>query len=77
VESLAAEMAAGKWLIPCQPGSLRPNRVISKWITEMLDYQPGAHTGDLLMSSWIARELARALESRGRRKGKDSTMVIG
>lgn len=57
VESLAAEMAAGKWLIPNQGGTLHPE--VSAWVDEMLYYHPDAHTGDRLMASWIAREGAR------------------
>jgi hypothetical protein len=58
VESLAAEMAAGKWIIPCElDGSVQPE--VSLWLTEMLYYDPQGHTGDRLMASWIAREGAR------------------
>lgn len=55
VESIAAEMAGGKWIIPCnEDGSMDPE--VSEWITEMLYYDPTAHTGDRLMASWFARE---------------------
>ena len=57
VESLAAEMASGKWLIPNDGGTLHPE--VSAWVDEMLYYHPDAHTGDRLMASWIAREGAR------------------
>lgn len=57
VESLAAEMATGKWLIPNDGGTLHPE--VSAWIDDMLYYHPDAHTGDRLMASWIAREGAR------------------
>lgn len=57
VESLAAEMAAGKWIIPSKPG--QDLREVDAWVQEMLYYQPGAHTGDRLMASWFAREGAR------------------
>ena len=62
VESLATEMAQGKWLIPNHGGTLHPE--VSAWIDEMLYYQPDAHTGDRLMACWIAREGARAGEQR-------------
>jgi hypothetical protein len=58
VESIAAEMAAGKWTIPSGDGkNLHPE--VAAWVTEMLYYDPAGHTGDRLMASWIAREAAR------------------
>ena len=58
VESLAAELAGAKWIIPCRgDGGLHPE--VSKWIQEMLYYDPAGHTGDRLMASWFAREGAR------------------
>jgi hypothetical protein len=58
VESLATEMYQGKWMIPNDSG--RTSKEVSAWIDEMLHYDPRGHTGDRLMSSWIAREGARA-----------------
>jgi len=57
VESLAAEFANDKWVLPNEGGKLDPE--VEKLITEMLYYQPDAHTGDRLMSLWLAREGAR------------------
>ncbi len=57
VESLAAEMAGGKWIIPSGDGRLHPE--IDAWVNEMLYYDPRSHTGDRLMASWFAREAAR------------------
>ena len=62
VESLAAEMAAGKWIIPNHNGKVDPET--KAWMEEMLFYQPSAHTGDRLMASWIAREGARTGERK-------------
>lgn len=67
VESLAAEMANDKWIIPNQKGVLSPE--IGELITEMLYYQPDAHTGDRLMSLWLAREAARRHLSKSRGVG--------
>lgn len=53
VESIAAEMAGAKWIIPSK-GGLHPQT--QAWITEMLYYDPQGHTGDRLMASWFARE---------------------
>lgn len=58
VEGLAAEMAAGKWIIPSGGGRLHPE--VDAWINELLYYDPRSHTGDRLMASWFAREAARA-----------------
>jgi len=57
VESIATEMANGKWIIPSGDGKLHPE--VDRWITEMLYYDPAGHTGDRLMASWFAREGAR------------------
>jgi hypothetical protein len=57
VESIAAEMAGGKWVIPNNEGRCTPE--VDAWISEMLYYDPTAHTGDRLMASWFAREGAR------------------
>lgn len=57
VESLAAEMAAGKWVIPNQSGRMHPE--VDALVNEMLYYDPRAHTGDRLMAMWFAREAAR------------------
>jgi hypothetical protein len=64
VESLAAEMAGGKWVIPnkapTEKGKLATlDKEVSEWISEMLFYDPKEHTGDRLMASWFAREGAR------------------
>lgn len=58
VESIAAEMAGGKWIIPSNNG-FPAHPEIQNWIQEMLYYQPSSHTGDRLMASWFAREGAR------------------
>lgn len=59
VESLFVELANGVWLIPCGPtGEVDPG--IEQWIEDCLSYRPPpAHTGDMLMASWFAREEAR------------------
>jgi len=74
VETLAAEMAGGKWEIPNRrkmpDGSIAPiDPEVDAWIAEMLFYDPKEHTGDRLMASWFAREGARQLyDLRGARK---------
>jgi hypothetical protein len=57
IESIAAEMAGGKWIIPSSEGRCAPE--VDAWVSEMLYYDPTAHTGDRLMASWFAREGAR------------------
>lgn len=57
VESLAAEMATGKWIIPNRDGRTHPE--VEALINEMLYYNPKGHTGDRLMSLWMSREAAR------------------
>jgi hypothetical protein len=58
IESVAAEMAGKKWIIPSHAG--QPSHPeIFQWVQEMLFYQPSSHTGDRLMASWFAREGVR------------------
>ncbi len=57
VESIAAEMAAGKWVIPNRDG--RMHSEVEALVNEMLYYDPKSHTGDRLMALWFAREAAR------------------
>lgn len=52
VESIFAELAAGKWIIPNKGGLLDPE--IDKLVHEMLFYNPKDHTGDRLMALWFA-----------------------
>lgn len=65
IESLATELGIGKWIIPSR-GGLPANPEILAWVSDMLFYDPSAHTGDRLMASWIAREAARSKVKRGR-----------
>lgn len=58
VESVAAEMAGKKWIIPSTNGTPAHPEIFA-WLQEMLFYQPSAHTGDRLMASWFAREGVR------------------
>jgi len=60
VESLFVEPANGAWPIPCGPtGEVEPG--IEQWTEDCLSYRPPlAHTGDMLMASWFAREEARS-----------------
>jgi len=73
IEALAAEFANAGWMIPSKGGKpLCEN--MGKWIQEMLFYDPGGHTGDRLMASWFARELARRAATKATRVG---TKVLG
>jgi len=64
VESIGLELQNGKWIIPATAEGQPANDVLRKWIDEMLSFQIGAHTGDLLMASYIARNMAREEEAR-------------
>lgn len=64
IESIAAEMAMGRWTLPSYDGTReQTDEETDELIEEMLAYTPGNHTGDILMSLWIAREGGRT--SRG------------
>lgn len=69
VEAIAAEMAMGCWWLPTWDGTREGcEEEIDELIEEMLAYQPNNHTGDLLMSLWIARDGAR--QSRQKKTGR-------
>ena len=74
VESLAAEMANGKWIIPSK-FNRAPNEA-EEWIEEMLYYNPLNHTGDRLMAAWFARTIAERFE-RSHRGKQVAVRVIG
>jgi hypothetical protein len=57
VESLATEMAMGKWSIPSSNG--RVHASLEPLIDEICNYDPVTHTGDCLMAMWFAREGVR------------------
>jgi hypothetical protein len=77
VESIAAELADGKWLIPCRE-DLRASKPVTEWIMDMKKYDPQRHTGDVLMASWVAREYARAVQGKGKPSKKSGGVrVIG
>lgn len=61
IESLAVEMSQGKWIFPNYGGTLtgRMDPEMRKLISELVRYDPASHTGDRLMSLWLAREGAR------------------
>jgi hypothetical protein len=63
VESIGAELAGHKWIIPSyrdsDTGRLRVNSETQTWIDQMLYYDPKGHTGDHLMACWFAKEGAR------------------
>jgi len=77
VEVLAAEMAAGKWVIPSKNGE-GATEDIAEVVTDMLFFSPDprAHTGDRLMSLWFAQVLASRLERRAARRGNDEGVLI-
>lgn len=76
VESLAAEVAGGRWIIPCTSTG-KMDAEVAAWVGEMLYYTPTAHTGDRLMASWFAREGARAFERRGGGSGGAGRGQVG
>lgn len=58
IESVATEMANGKWIIPSINGK-PANAEIDALVTGMIYYDPAQHTSDHLMSLWFAREGSR------------------
>lgn len=63
VESLAVEIRNGWWIAPSGTAGVQVDPEVKAWMSEMLHYSPEAHTGDRLMASWVAREMARKFGS--------------
>jgi hypothetical protein len=61
VESLAVEMAQGRWIIPEHDATGQLDPEVQALLAEMRTYSPDAHTGDRTMSLWICREGARKM----------------
>ena len=58
VEGLFIELQNAAWIIPCDiHGRCHP--AVQQWVDDCLYYQPDAHTGDVLMAAYLAREQAR------------------
>ncbi len=72
VESIAAEMAGGKWIIPNKEGVMEPD--IQAFVNGMLYYDPNSHTSDHLMATWIAREASRVAPPKKARTGRIDLM---
>lgn len=73
VESIGAEMANGKWIIPCERAGQSPmvDKEVKQWMDELLDYTPDQHPGDSLMASYFAREGARRRKFKGGQRTLD------
>jgi hypothetical protein len=63
VEGLAIELFNGKWIFPNQANVCTKEMDI--FIQQMLYYSPRSHTGDILMSSYFARDWARRVMHSG------------
>lgn len=69
VAAMSGEFAQSMWVIPTTAEGIVSDS-IGQWISEMQNYDPKAHTGDLLMASWLAREgIKIALERRPEAQG--------
>lgn len=67
IESIAAEMATGRWTIPSALGTIESTcKEMRLLIDGLLSYNPNprVHTADRVMSLWIAREAARQEQTR-------------
>lgn len=67
LEMVFTDIENGLWVIPTG------DKGVDRWISEMYQYDPDKHTGDLLMAAWLAREQARKYGAfarvRARRNG--------
>lgn len=75
VESLGAEMEAGRWIIPNEGG--RCDSQVDSWIMGLLSYLPTEHTSDYVMASWLCREGMRGQERARSGDGSVGVRVVG
>jgi len=64
VAGVMIELENLAWIIPCDEEGRCPEAV-EQWISEVLDYRPDRHPGDVLIGSWLAREQARSVLGDG------------
>ena len=64
VEALGTEMAGGSWEFPNEQHAQKDPEYL-RLVDEMMGYDPTGHTGDRLMSLWIASEGLRLMRSGG------------
>lgn len=78
VQSLAAELEAGWWIVPSPDVSGAPlEGEVEAWVSEMVGYDPARHTGDRIMAAWFAREGARAFERKAKRGREAKRYPVG
>ncbi len=91
VEAIAANLEAGKWIIPGAPtGQLydvQEETDLRCLLDDMLNYAPGSHTGDRLMAFWFADMASRMIRRRmsttikvgvlGARSGNPNQRMLG
>lgn len=62
-ESLAAEVASHRWIIPCGPNrEMHPE--VREWVAALLFYSPASHTPDRMAASLFARYEASQGDTR-------------
>lgn len=67
VESLAAELEDGQWILPSPDVSGAPlEPEVDALVKELVGYHPSKHTGDRIMAMWFCREGMRSFERKNR-----------
>lgn len=80
VASMAAEFEGNKWTIPSSCLVDEEQGEVEAAVSQIIDYVPEAHTGDHLMSIWLAREVGRDIFRRlfGKKRQQHSNVrMIG
>lgn len=75
LEQIFTDLENGRYVIPVG------DKGVDRWVSELFEYDPDKHTGDLLMASWLAREQARQSGAfaavRQRRAGHQGGIIAG
>lgn len=81
VESIAIELSQGGWVLPCvkKDNDFVVDDDLGAFLDGLRDYSPETHTSDYVMAAWFARECARRMFDRHKRKttGNVGVRVIG
>jgi hypothetical protein len=81
VESLAIELSQGSWVLPCakKDDDFVVDDDLGAFLDGLRDYSPETHTSDYVMAAWFARECARRMFDRLKRRaaGNVGVKVIG
>ncbi len=78
VESLAIELSQGSWVLPCvqKDDDFVVDDELGAFLDGLRDFSPETHTSDYVMAAWFAREAARRVFGRMKRKAGNVNVKV-